>query len=222
MAMTIFLRFCEATLGCLFLSWLLFGACILAMLLAGIVAVTRAGDARARRVFLTARLSLGLSASLFLVVTLIFWAGFVFAAERVIPYDTLCPRDADLCVSRTTLCFTPELMGSGTPVAVRNLSTKALSFSGVLYLACLFGLLLVSGLIGGWVFIPSVITEYKSPVSGEGRTRLGRSRKLARPGLRQNVAGCRESGVRCGASICAASNGRYIHWRSLKPQRKRW
>jgi hypothetical protein len=167
---------CEVTLLALFVSWNAFAFLnIASSILAAVTAIEtknlRSAAARACR---TARLTVSISGALFLIVTVIFWAGFVRVANGVLPHaDELTPLKA--CNSPQNLCYTP-IPFNAQPKPVSELILNTLADSGTFYLACLLVVLGVAGLLCVWGFGPSILTEVFAP---EPKSTSAESRRIS-------------------------------------------
>ena len=179
LAMSILLRFIEVTFWALLIAWLLFWIALVAAFFAGQRAVKRTATAdpaekdRAAHTNWTARLTLALPATLFLLVTFPGWAGLLSLSLPLLPHgtpslNTDCAagsiRNRQASGLPSVLCYTSLFPpGKVTQTTAGNWAWNTLFQAGAGYAPVLLLLVCFAAIISIWGLTPSVVNEVSPP-----------------------------------------------------------
>jgi len=175
-AMTILLALIELTFWALALVWLLFWLAFVLAFLSGYWAVRRTKKAiqaeadRAARTNWTARLTLALPATLFLVVTFAVWLAILSLSLPLLPHHA--PPWQNECLegsvrstenSCSVLCYSPLFPWQGKCQAARDWAWNSLFQAGGGFAPPFLLLICAAGIISIWGLTPSVLKEIFPP-----------------------------------------------------------
>lgn len=188
-AATLSVKCIEIALLLALVSWLLFSLFSLAAYVCGRAAVaTVARDqngnrARAERTHRTAWLVLGLSSTIFLLVTLSGWTGLYFAVTPLLPHPGPSdkPEVPVRCLAGSSrgqdLCYESVLKPGSKSKPVEKWAADALHDTGMAYFPVFLVLVTIALLIGVWGLAP-VVWDDISPPRGEKTEELKREAGL--------------------------------------------
>ena len=182
-AMAVLVRSAEVGFCWLTLSWVAFWASMIWAVFAGRAAVgaVRSSELpgvpsereRASRTNWTARLTIGLPAAIFLLVTFAAWGGLLNAALPLLPRDaSLTPHtrpshgeiQAACEGSADTFCYSPLWVGKGRIKPARTWADEAFYRAGVPFLPVLLAFIGIAILISLYAMAPSSANEVSPPM----------------------------------------------------------
>jgi hypothetical protein len=199
-AVTAALRAIEISFYLLLFAWLVFWIAAVCAIVLGILAGRAAGPTekeRARRTAWTARLTLGLPALIFLLLTFAGWAGLVNVVDPIFPIGAkpdACPASAQPSArpatsgaakssppAAVTLCYTSFFERQPGPRTVPGWATQLLLAAGISFVPVLLILTCAAVIIAIWGLTPSVLSEASPPPpsADAGRMRVWLDRGLA-------------------------------------------
>jgi hypothetical protein len=178
LAMSILLRLIEITFWALFIGWQAFWIAFVLAFLAGSRAVKQTASfdkqeaERAARTNWTARLTLALPATLFLLVTFAGWLGLMWLVLPVLPHPV--PPTKNACAhgtvrsgpasgSSSVMCYTQLFPPGGNAATAETWAVDALFQAGVGYAPVLLLLVCFAAIISIWGLTPSVLDEVSPP-----------------------------------------------------------
>jgi hypothetical protein len=177
-AMVMMLRLIEVAFWLLLIAWILFWCALAWAFVAGYLARKATARAnpdevdRAKRTIWTARLTLALPATIFLLLTVAAWAGLLTATLPLLPHDPYLPTSActyfnPVCSQPDDyLCYAPMWPTRGVLQQVSCWAYGSLLYAGLSYMPVLLLFTCVAAVISLWAIVPSVLGEVSSPAAG--------------------------------------------------------
>ena len=177
-AMVVLLRFIEVSFWLLLFSWMVFWILLVWAFFAGSLAVRATKrvfpgeNERARRTNWTARLTIALPATMFVLLTFSGWAGLAKISMPLLPHDSSiadsnCPaasaRNPNYSNMENALCYAPIFSSERRPLTVRKWTSDTMTRAGISFIPFLLLFVALAALIGIWAFAPSVLDEISPP-----------------------------------------------------------